>query len=288
MNLPPLLRLQNISVRFGHDRSAKAALTNVSIEIPLGTHTAILGPNGSGKSTLLKLLLRLLYPDPWPNQSGLDQSGLDLGNASPEIAIMGRSDWNVWELRRQLGYVSGETDHHFTQGRSGRLSALEAVLTGFSAVELALDPDDVSDEMRSNARAALESCGVGLLAARAMSKLSTGERRRVMLARAMVHQPLGLVLDEPTAGLDIAARAVFLQQIEALARAGTTLILVTHHLEEVIPIFDRVVLLKSGQVDFDGRRDEAIDSERLSTLFGVPIQVHRTKQNQFFMSLDQS
>jgi len=275
MNRPPLLQLQNISVRFGHDRSAKPALNNVSIEIPLGMHTAILGPNGSGKSTLLKLLLRLLYPDPWSDMK-----------AAPEIAIMGRNDWNVWELRRQLGYVSGEIDHHFTQGRSGRLTALDAVLTGFSAGELAIEHNEISEEMRSASQVALEMCGVGALAARLMASLSTGERRRVMLARAMVHQPIGLVLDEPTAGLDIASRAVFLQQIELLARSGTTLILVTHHIEEVIPIFNRVILLKDGSVDFSGTRDEAIHSQRLSSLFGVPLLVHRNKTHHFFMTPD--
>ncbi len=296
MNLtPPLLQLENISFRFGHDRSTKPALNQVSIQIPLGMHTAILGPNGSGKSTLLKLLLRLLYPDPWHetlDTSGSellenkDHSGLAQSERAPKIAIMGRSDWNVWELRKQLGYVSGEIDQHFTQGRSGRLTASDAVLTGFSAGELAIESAQVTNKMRLAAEESLKMCGVGDLADRAIARLSTGERRRVILARAMVHRPIGLVLDEPTAGLDIASRATFLHQIELLARSGTTLILVTHHIEEVIPIINRVLLLKNGGVNFDGNRDEAIQSERLSSLFNVPLSVHRNKQDYFFMSLD--
>lgn len=292
---PPLLQLENISFRFGHDRSTKPALNQVSIKIPLGVHTAILGPNGSGKSTLLKLLLRLLYPDPWsetPDTSGRElpcnqeHTGPSQSERAPEISIMGRSDWNVWELRKQLGYVSGEIDQHFTQGRSGRLTALDAVLTGFTAGELAIEREQITDEMRLAAEESLKMCGVGHLASRAVAGLSTGERRRVMLARAMVHRPIGLVLDEPTAGLDIASRATFLQQIELLARSGTTLILVTHHIEEVIPIINRVLLLKNGNVDFDDKRDEAIQSERLSLLFNVPLSVHRNKQDYFFMTLD--
>ncbi|MCY2975684.1 MAG: ATP-binding cassette domain-containing protein [Planctomycetota bacterium] len=296
MNLtPPLLQLENISFRFGHDRSTKPALNQVSIKIPLGVHTAILGPNGSGKSTLLKLLLRLLYPDPWPETPDtlgselLDSKGhsdLSKPERSPEIAIMGRSDWNVWELRKQLGYVSGEIDQHFTQGRSGRLTGLDAAVTGFTAGELAIEIEQMTDEMRSAAEESLKMCGVGHLATRAVAGLSTGERRRVMLARAMVHRPIGLVLDEPTAGLDIASRAIFLNQIELLARSGTTLILVTHHIEEVIPIINRVLLLKNGNVYFDGNRDEAIQSERLSSLFNVPLSVHRNKQDYLFMTLD--
>jgi iron complex transport system ATP-binding protein len=296
MNLtPPLLQLENISFRFGHDRSTTPALKQVSIKIPLGVHTAILGPNGSGKSTLLKLLLRLLYPDPWgetPSTTGLelldnkDHAGLSQSERGPKIAIMGRSNWNVWELRKQLGYVSGEIDQHFTQGRSGRLTALDTVLTGFSAGELAIETEQLTDEMRLAAGESLKTCGVEHLATRTVAGLSTGERRRVMLARAMVHRPIGLVLDEPTAGLDIASRATFLHQIELLARSGTTLILVTHHIEEVIPIINRVLLLKSGCVNFDGARDEAIQSERLSLLFNVPLSVHRNKQDYFFMTLD--
>jgi iron complex transport system ATP-binding protein len=296
MNLPPpLLRLENISFRFGHDRLAKPALNQISISIPIGVHTAILGPNGSGKSTLLKLLLRLLYPDPWtePSDTSSDDQLENTGGSDPvqservpEIAIMGRNDWNVWELRKQLGYVSSEIDHHFTLGRSGRLTALDAVLTGFSAGELAIESQQITNEMRLAAEESLEICGVAHFATRPVARLSTGERRRVILARAMVHRPMGLIIDEPTAGLDIASRATFLQQIELLAQAGTTLVLVTHHIEEVTPIFNRVLLLKNGSVHFDGNRDEAIESERLSSLFDVKLSVHRNKQDYFFMTLD--
>jgi len=275
-----LLRFQNISFHFGHDLSTVPALDDISLSIPIGQHTAILGPNGSGKTTLLKLLMRLLYPDPSKNfVTQVDQingSGSHDNvkeRAESQVLIMGRCDWNVWELRKQLGYVSSELDNHFSQGRSGRLSVLDAVLTGFSSGELALNAQEINHEMRANAIAAMGKCRVAPFADRMIAQLSTGERRRVLIARALVHRPLGLILDEPTAGLDIAARTQLLEHLIELGNSGTTLILVTHHIEEVIPIFNRVVLMKKGHIHFEGTRSQALDSVRLSDLFGIKLTI---------------
>jgi len=282
MSAQLLLHLQNVSLHFGHDWSVDPVLDDISLSIPLGQHTAILGPNGSGKTTLLKLLMRLLYPDPntspntSPNISTKRRSASgdeETESKKSPVSIMGRDDWNVWELRKQLGYVNSELDHHFSYGRSGRLSIMEAVLTGYSSGELAIDCDQITQDMRVHAVEAIKKCGVDLLVERTMAQLSTGERRRVLIARALVHHPLGLVLDEPTAGLDIAARTLLLEHLHDLAAAGTTLILVTHHIEEVIPVFNRVILMKKGRIYFDGARSDAIQSERISSLFGIKVKV---------------
>lgn len=237
-------------------------LQRCSLAIELGQHTVILGPNGSGKSTLLKLLMRFFYPS------------LELGQ-SGSVRVFEQDHWNVWELRQRLGYVNMEMDFHFLHGRSGRLTAEEAVMTGFSAGELALEEVEITPARREAVARSVQAFGLSTIARRAMAKLSTGERRRVMLARAMVHGPEALILDEPTTGLDLAARPVLLDELARLAQRGTTLLLVTHHVEEILPCFRRVVQLDRGRIVFDGSPDEGLTDERLSQLFGMPLVVAR-------------
>jgi iron complex transport system ATP-binding protein len=129
--------------------------------------------------------------------------------------------------------------------------------------------------MRERAAAALETVGAGHLSARFLDELSSGEARRVMLARVLVTEPRALVLDEPTTGLDLAARHAFMERVRAVARQGTTVILVTHHLEEIIPEIERVVLLRDGRIAGDGPKAEMLGSARLSELFDLPVAVDR-------------
>jgi iron complex transport system ATP-binding protein len=241
-------------------RNRVTILDRLTCQIELGQHTVILGPNGSGKTSLLKLLMRFFYPSIVPENTGT-------------IEILGQSEWNVWELRKQLGYINSEIDFHFSHGRSGRLTGLEAVLTGFSSSELEVDAENTTEAMRGAAKEALRKRDALNLAKRTMAHLSTGERRRVLLARALVHDPQALILDEPTTGLDIAARQLLLAQMQAIANAGTTLVLVTHHVEEIVPAIQQVVLLKSGQNIFQGNRTEGLSEKRLSDLFGVLVRI---------------
>lgn len=108
---------------------------------------------------------------------------------------------------------------------------------------------------------------------RRLSVMSTGERRRVMLARSIVRKPIALILDEPTAGLDLYAQQQLLGELELLAESGTTLILVTHHIEEILPCIQRTILLERGTVSFDGTTAAALTSERVSQLFGCQVEI---------------
>jgi iron complex transport system ATP-binding protein len=253
----PLIEIDNVSLH----RNRVMILDRLSLNIQLGQHTVILGPNGSGKTSFLKLLMRFFYP------SVVDES-------TGRIEILGRSAWNVWELRQQLGYINMEIDFHFSHGRSGRLTAEEAVLTGFSSIELEVDEATLTGAMRAAAVEALRKCRVEHLRDRCISHVSTGERRRILLARAIVHRPRALILDEPTSGLDIGARQVLLEQLEKIAETGTTLVLVTHHLEEILPCIEHVVLLDRGRACFQGNRADGLNEARLSTLFDIPIKLH--------------
>ncbi|MFM8570058.1 MAG: ABC transporter ATP-binding protein [Pirellula sp.] len=266
---PPILEIQNVSVV----RGAARLLSNLSLSISLGQHTAILGPNGSGKSTLLKLLMRSIYPSYIDGHCGT-------------VSIFGQTEWNVWDLRSQLGFVSGEVDQHFQAGRSGKLTAEQAVLTGFFSSELTPDPESITPAMFESARYAMELMGITRLAQRTLGTMSTGERRRTLLARAIAHRPKALVLDEPTAGLDLRAQRQLLEYLAKIARDHTTLILVTHQLSEVIPCIDRTILLRDGSVSFDGRTEVAFDSTVLSSLFGCRLRVDKSASGYWRVELD--
>jgi iron complex transport system ATP-binding protein len=251
-----LLELENVSIVRGTTR----ILDRLSLRVDRNEHCVILGPNGSGKSTLLKLLTRTMYPSIVDGRAGV-------------VRILGQTEWNVWDLRTQLGIVSSELDHHFTTGRSGRLPAADVVLTGFFASELEPDAERVTSEMKDAANDALETFGMMELRDRPVAHLSTGERRRVMLARAMVRKPFALILDEPTAGLDVRAQRDLLQQLDRVAESGTSIVLVTHHLSEIMPCMSRTLCMQKGRIYFDGKTTDALNPSHLAGLFECEMEL---------------
>lgn len=263
-----LIEMTDVSIERGSTR----ILNRVSLRIPQGQHVAIVGPNGSGKSTLLKLLMKFYYPSVVDGQSGT-------------VQILGQEEWNVWELRSQLGFVSSEIDQHFCLGRSARLNALQSVITGFFSGELETDPSMVSEAMRCEAIRQLDLFQVDHKSTKYIGHMSTGERRRVLLARALVMRPQALVLDEPSAGLDILARASFLGELNHLASTGVQIILVTHHLEEILPCIDRAILLKAGKVFLDSPTSIALGEKSISSLFDTRILVDRDAEGFYHSRL---
>jgi iron complex transport system ATP-binding protein len=255
----PLIELDHATVI----RDGVAVLDGMSLSIGRGEHTAIIGPNGSGKSTLIRLLTGDVYPVARP---GSDQP----------LRIFGRRRWNLSDLRALIGIVSTDVHQRFVGGSSmGHVTGLEAVVAGFFSSEVLFFHHDVTDEMWDRARAALSRVDSSNLAERPMHRMSTGEARRILIARGLVHEPSLLLLDEPTSGLDLVARHDFLARLRNLAREGTTLILVTHHVEEIIPEIGRIILLDDGRVAADGAPDEVLTSERLSRVFGSPLALRR-------------
>jgi iron complex transport system ATP-binding protein len=250
-----LLRIDRATVL----REDRRLLDALSLSIAPGQHTAILGPNGSGKSTLVKLIERRLYP-------------LVHEDGSPVVRIFGRDRWNVAELRSLLGVVSSDLRREF-EGSNEQV--LNAVLSGFFA-SMTLGRGHVVDEtMRRRALEALDRVGAAHLAERDVSTLSTGEARRVLIARALVHRPRALLLDEPCAGLDPGTRRRFLDLLSELAREGTTLVLVTHHVEEIVPEVEHVVMLRDGCLFDQGPKERLLADDRLSELFGWRMEVER-------------
>jgi iron complex transport system ATP-binding protein len=253
----PLLQLSDATVVLGSTR----VLDRLTLTIATGEHTAILGPNGAGKSTFIKLLTLQQYP-------------LASEHGMPPIRVFGRDRWDVFSLRSQLGIVSADLHDRFVQGNSnGTITGVEAVVSGFFASQGIFAHQRVSAAMRRQAAAALDRVGAGHLAAKTLDTMSTGEARRVLIARALVHEPQALVLDEPTRGLDLVARHAFLERVRVIARQGTTILLVTHHVDEIIPEIDRVVLLKHGRVAADGPKTEVLTGARLGDAFDASLVV---------------
>jgi iron complex transport system ATP-binding protein len=250
LDTPPLLELDNVSVW----RGLRPALHRVSLRIAQGEHTAILGPNGSGKSTLIKVITREEYPR-YPAESSL--------------RILGREAWRVDDLRSMLGIVTNDLVAACTQPYPAR----EIVLSGFFSAVGIWPWHEVSAEMERAADEALAFVGLSGLAERPMTEMSSGEVRRAVIARALAHRPRALLLDEPSNSLDIVAFRELQATMRRLAASGITVVLVTHHLADIIPEISRVICLKKGRVYRDGPKAEILRAETLSPLFGVDVRV---------------
>jgi iron complex transport system ATP-binding protein len=250
----PLIELDRACVIRGQVR----VLHDLSLRIEQGQHTALLGPNGCGKSSFIKLITRELYP-------------LAHGDGTVAVCVLGQNRWQVDRLRSQLGIVTGDLSSNLSDMPG--LTVEEAVLTGFFASFVVPAFREVSPEMRERARETLAMTGALPLLQRGYAELSAGETRRVLIARALVNRPQALLLDEPSTGLDLIAREQLIATMRELARQGITLVLVTHHIEEIIPEIERVVMLRGGKILADGPRAELLRDAPLSELFGGPIHV---------------
>jgi iron complex transport system ATP-binding protein len=267
---PPVLELVEASVKKGD----ALVLHGLTLTIREGEHTAILGPNGAGKSVLVRLLTH-------------EDRALPLKNGTPPVRVFGDDRWNVFELRSQLGIVSTDLHQRFVGGNSeGRISGEAAVLSGFVASQGILRYSTFTTDMKRRAVDALARMGASHLAHRKMNEMSSGEARRVLLARALVTEPRALVLDEPTTGLDVVARHRFMERVRQLAREGQTLILITHHVEEIIPEIGRVILIRHGRIVGDGPKREMMTSQSLSAAFDGAMRVEENDGYYFARSVE--
>jgi len=247
---PPLIQLRNVSVL----RGDKLALDAVSLSIDAGEHVAILGPNGSGKTTFIRLITRESYP---------------LLRENSGVTILGRSRWNVFELRPLLGVVTNDQVAACTRD----VTAREVVLAAFhSAIEL-MPYHTVTEQMMRKADEQFSRLGIAHLADRLMTRMSSGEAHRVGIARALVHDPMALLLDEPSNSLDLRAQQELRATVRSLAQAGIGIILVTHHLPDIVPEVRRVILLREGRIFADGPKEAALRAPMLRELFGIDVEM---------------
>jgi iron complex transport system ATP-binding protein len=227
-----------------------------SLTIPQHEPVAILGPNGSGKTTLLKVINREIYPVQGDGSS---------------VRILGRDRWNVWELRARIGVVSHDLQAHY----DARATGLDVVVSGFlSSIGVhGVLSGRISAAQRDLAYATLKGLDGEALAGRRLANMSTGQQRRCLLGRALVHDPDTLILDEPTAGLDLAAAFDYLDRIRRLSAIGKNIVLVSHSPGELPPEIHRIVLLRAGRVIADGAKDRVLTEHNLQLAYGVGVQI---------------
>ncbi len=254
MSDAPLIDIHNATIYRGTTR----VFDNFDLTIEQHEQVAILGPNGSGKTTLLKVVNREIYPvlqdDSW-------------------VRILGRSTWNVWELRSRIGVVSHDLQARYRATTSG----LDVVLSGYlSSVGIhGILAGRINDAQKTKARQVMLDLGVGSLADTPLRNMSTGQQRRCLLGRALVHDPDTLILDEPTAGLDLTASFDYLARIRDLVVQGKNIVVVTHLLNEIPPDIERIVLLREGSIVADGPKEAVLTEENLLTTYGTPIKLAR-------------
>ena len=247
---PALIELRHVIVM----RGEREALLDVTLEIAAGEHVCILGPNGCGKSTLIKTITRECYP---------------LAHEGSSMTIFGRERWNIFELRSLLGVVSPDLLASCTSDATGK----DVVLSGFFSSTRIFPHHRPSAELLERTNRALDRLGILHLADRQVAQMSSGEAKRTLIARALAHEPKTLLFDEPANALDIAAQVSLRETLRELAKAGIGILLVTHHVSEIIPEIERVVLLQEGRVVADGPKKKILTEEKLTKLFDVAVRL---------------
>jgi iron complex transport system ATP-binding protein len=252
MNSPALLNLQNVCVM----RGERVVLDDFTLVVAAEERIAILGPNGCGKSTLVKTITRECYP---------------VVRAGSAMSILGQERWNVFELRSMLGVVSND----LMSAVAGEATGLDVVLSGFFSSLAIYSNHTLNREQRSLAKATLTQLQVPHLADRPVSEMSSGEAKRIVIARALVHRPRALLFDEPSNSLDVLARHGLRKTMSLLANSGIGIVMVTHDLSDIVPEIDRVVLMRDGRIVADGRKEEMLSAACLGELFGTSVEVAR-------------
>jgi len=246
----PLIEFENVSVVKGDKR----VLDRIALSIGERENVAILGPNGAGKSSLIKTIMREYYPI--------------TGDGPVTFKVRGEEVWDVFSLRSCIGIVSNDLQYTFTRDITGR----EVILSGFFS-SIGLFNHTVTQEMEEKTNGIFRFLEIEHLAGRSMNEMSSGEARRLLIGRALVHNPATLILDEPTNSLDLHALHAFRQVMRKIAQSGTGIILVTHHLHDIIPEIGRVIMVKDAKICGDGPKAAMLTDEKIGNLFSVPVHV---------------
>lgn len=249
------LELSNVSVV----RDGVRILDRINLTIGQDENVAIIGLNGSGKTTLLKLLRGDVYPydDDEPYS----------------MRIFGERHWNIFDLRTKMGVVSMDLQDRF----GGMTTVREVIGSGFFGSLDVFRGMTVTEEMEDLIRYRAAEMGIDDLLQRRIEGLSLGQMRRALIARALVTNPRMLILDEPMTGLDIVMKSKFRRMFDILIDSGVRIIMITHDLSDIPLSVDRVVMIKDGKIYDDGRKEDLLNDNKVSGLYGADVKVESTK-----------
>jgi len=259
-----IIHFKHINVAYDEED----VLHDINLNIKEGQHTVILGANGSGKSTLLKLFSNDIYPR---------------FSETTTKEVFGKTVWDIWELKKHLGIITNDLHYEFTQ-RAAFLKGFEVILSGFYSSFHIYEHQEFSPVHVKKVNEVLSFLEIEHLRDKLISEMSTGEIRKCIIARSLVHDPKAMILDEPTVGLDIKAQLNFIEMIRKIA-THRTIILVTHHLEEIFEEISQVVLIKQGRIVAQGRKDELLNDTHLSSIFDLSLHVKCEKGRYFVQSV---
>ncbi len=250
-----LVEMKNLIVR----KNDKIILDSISFNIEKGENIAIIGPNGSGKSSIIKTIIGDYRPI-------AETEGM-------VFKVLGKNRWNLCDLKKLLGIVSGDLQLEYMRD----ITVTDVVLSGFFS-SIGIYPNlHIKPYMLERTDEIIDFLEIGHIADKNISELSTGEARRVLIGRALVHDPMILVLDEPTNSLDLKSKHKFRETVSKIASAGKSIIMVTHDLEDIVPEIHRAVLLKDGRIFADGDIENILTTEKLTELFGISVEVGKDK-----------
>jgi iron complex transport system ATP-binding protein len=255
--MPPFLNLAHVNVARGDN----VVLHDINLTVNTGEHIAILGPNGCGKSTLIKTITCECYP---------------IAQPETKVSIFGRERWDLTELKKRLGVVSPELPGRPTLHTTGR----DAVLTGFFSSSTLWPNLTVTQAMQARADEVLAQVDAVDLAEKLVGEMSAGQQRRIMIGRALVASSQMLLLDEPSNALDLAAQADLRNLLRKLAQHGTGILLITHHIADILPEIDRLLLMREGRIVADGPKADLLTAANLSNLFKT--EVNMTERDGFY------
>ena len=253
----PFLELQHVNVM----RGTRAVLHDINLQVNAGEQIALLGPNGCGKSTLLKTMTCELY---------------SLASDQTRVRIFGRERWDLTELKKRLGVVQNEIPGKPMLKITGR----EAVLTGFFSSSTLWPNLTITPEMQARADEVMEQIDAVKLRDHSFGEMSAGQQRRILIGRALVASKGCLLLDEPSNALDLSAQRDLRDLLVALAGQGTTILMITHHIADIIPAMQRVLLMRDGRIIADAARSELLTAPVLSDLFQIEVKL--TERDGFY------
>ena len=255
-----IIEFENIDV--GYDE--KVVLKNINLKIKSGEHFAILGANGSGKSTLMKLIQSQIHPR---------------HTKEFKKEIFGKSRYSIFELKKELGVITNDL-HNYFEKEAGYLNGFEVVLSGYYSSIGIFTHQDFTKEQIQKAIEVIDFLEIIDLKDKKVSSMSTGQLRKCIVARALIHDPKAFVLDEPTVGLDIKAQINFIKLLQKIS-LKSTIILVTHHLEEIFPEIKNVALIYNNTIFKIGKKEDILNSENLSTIFDIKIEVKQKNKRYY-------